>query len=124
MKIPCTLEKFQEWLSVKRAIGLSTLKSKIEDMLRAGKASIIGNTKGGETEELITLYYNNDVLSQDTILLTNMHDRIIKMEHKHSSETVEQYKLLIGQRKRHVMSVKYDTTHTTMKKEDHIILLK
>lgn len=42
LSAPCTIEKFQEWLSTKRAIGLMTLKTKIQDMLKAGKANIIG----------------------------------------------------------------------------------
>ena len=87
--IPCTLEKFQEWISNKRVIGLLTLKGKIDDMLRAGKANVIGSSKGGQVEEIITIYYNNETISQDTMALTGLRDKIINLKHNHAKETIE-----------------------------------
>ncbi|KAL8101304.1 hypothetical protein AgCh_033256 [Apium graveolens] len=41
----CTIEQFGDWLCNKRAIGIATLKSKLEDMIRGGKACVIGTSK-------------------------------------------------------------------------------
>ncbi|KAL8104421.1 hypothetical protein AgCh_028581 [Apium graveolens] len=51
---PCDINKFQEWLCEKRAIGLATLRSKIQDILRARKAIIISESHGGGFTESVS----------------------------------------------------------------------
>ncbi|KAL8105183.1 hypothetical protein AgCh_029105 [Apium graveolens] len=42
----CTIEQFGDWLCNKRAIGIATLKSKLEDMIRGGKTCVIEDIPG------------------------------------------------------------------------------
>lgn len=116
---PCTLENFQEWLCMKRAIGLSTLRSKIDDMIRAGKANIIGTSKGGPVEELITIYYDNETISKDTMELERLRDRIIRLQHSHARQTIEHFHVISGQRKRPVLNTvsNNDNTNVIIKEE-------
>lgn len=116
---PCTLANFQEWLCMKRAIGLSTLKNKIDDMIRAGKAKVIGTSKGGAIEEIITIYYDNETISRDTVELEKMRDRINRLQHTHAKQTIEHYHAMTGQRKRPVIGTVSGTNNTniTIKEE-------
>ena len=87
--VPCTLAEFGNWLCTKRAIGLSTIKSKLEDMIRGRKACVIGTGQGGDVEDIITLYYNNDVMNIDTTQLTVMQAKVSALKHKHAEKTME-----------------------------------
>jgi len=103
----CTIEQFGDWLCNKRAIGIATLKSKLEDMIRGGKACVIGTSKGGLAEEILTIYYNNDIISRDTTALNEMHARLSDLKHNHAQKTKEIYQnLLSGQRRRPVATLK------------------
>ena len=105
--MPCTIEEFQDWISNKRAIGLSVLKSKIEDLIKGRKACILGSRMGGDVEEILTLYYNNDVLKTDTSDLVAMHDRITGGIYKHAPKTKEIFKdIITGQRRKTIVVLK------------------
>lgn len=106
MSTPCTLEQFQEWICNKRAIGISTLKSKLEDLIRGRKSCVIAYGQGGDVEDIITLYYNNDVLSTDVTNLSIMHSNIAGLKHKHATRTMELAKQMIAvQRNKSVISL-------------------
>ncbi|KAL1831560.1 hypothetical protein ACET3Z_001211 [Daucus carota] len=99
--MPCTLEEFEDWICNKRAIGIAVLKSKLEDFIRGRKACVLGSRMGGDVEEILTLYYNNDVLKTDTTELTAMYKRIIEGKYNHSMKTRELYKEMTpGQRRK------------------------
>ncbi|KAK4349441.1 hypothetical protein RND71_032196 [Anisodus tanguticus] len=117
-KILCTLEKFQDWMSTKRAFGLITLKTRIEDMIRNRKASVIGSSKGGDVEEIMTLYYDNDIEVKETTELTLLLDKITNLKHTHAEETIRHYKSMTEQRKRPVIRTKTASSSTvSIKKE-------
>ena len=101
---PCTIDKFQDWLSAKRAIGLLTLKSKLEDMMKAGKSTVIASGKGGQVEEIITLYYSHEAITADSTAFQGMYDRIINLKHAHAKTTIEQYQEMIGPKKRPIVT--------------------
>lgn len=116
---PCTLANFQDWLCMKRAIGLSTLKGKIDDMIRAGKAKVLGTSKGGAVEEIITIYYDNETISRDTMELERLRDRIVRLQHTHAKQTIKHFHVISGQKKRHVLSTvsSINNTNVTIKEE-------
>ncbi|KAJ8563438.1 hypothetical protein K7X08_031890 [Anisodus acutangulus] len=118
MKIPCTLEKFQNWISEKRVFGLLTLKSRIEDMLRNRKASVIGTSKGGDVEEIMTLYYGNDIEVKETTELTLLLDKITNLKHTHAEETICQFKIMAEQKKRPMIKTEtLSSAKVSIKKE-------
>lgn len=106
---PCDINKFQEWLCEKRAIGLATLRSKIQDILRARKVIIISESHGGGfTESIITLYYDNIIQNSGTMALEIMLDKIENLKYNHAKHTTEYYQRITGPRKRPIISLKDD----------------
>ncbi|KAL1820219.1 hypothetical protein ACET3Z_015088 [Daucus carota] len=104
--MPCTLEEFEDWICNKRAIGIAVLKSKLEDFIRGRKACVLGTRMGGDVEEILTLYYNNDVLKTDTTELTAMYKRVTEGKYNHSMKTRELYKeMTSGQRRKTVVTL-------------------
>ena len=104
--MPCTLEEFEDWICNKRAIGIAVLKSKLEDFIRGRKACVLGTRMGGDVEEILTLYYNNDVLKTDTTELTAMYKRVTEGKYNHSMKTRELYKEMTpGQRRKTVVTL-------------------
>lgn len=113
---PCDIGKFQEWLCEKRAIGLSTLRSKIRDMIRAGKAVVISESHGGGiTEHIITLYYDYSITHSGTAALEIMLDKIENLKYNHAKHTIECYQRMTGPRKRPLISLKNNTDNTNEK---------
>ena len=105
--MPCTIEEFQEWISNKRAIGLSVLKSKLDDLIRGRKACVLGSSMRGDVEEILTLYYNNDILKTDTSNLVAMHNRITGGNYNHAPKTKELFKdIITGQRRKTMVVLK------------------
>ena len=103
---PCDISNFQIWLSEKRAIGLATLKSKIQDILRARRAVVIGESNGGgDAEHIITLYYDNTVQNSGSVALETMLDKIVNLKYKHATHTIEHYQKMTEPRKRSVISL-------------------
>lgn len=90
-KIPCELETFQEYLSKKRAGGLHTLIGKLTVMIREKQARLIGQSKGGEVEEIVTIFFEREGLYQETSTLEGFLDRIKNLGHKHAKDTLEYY---------------------------------
>lgn len=60
----------------KKSDWFDNFKIKIQDMLRARKAKIIGSSPGGQAEEIITLYYDNESLSKDTAKLKRLYNKV------------------------------------------------
>ena len=61
---------------------------------------------GGDVEEILTLYYNNDVLKTNTMELTTMYKRVTKGKYNHSMETMELYKeMTSGQRRKTLVTL-------------------
>lgn len=91
-KIPCKIEYFQNWLCEKRALGVLTIKSKIESMINERKTYVLGQEKGGEVEEIITLYYSKYVTNDnDNPTLEDFNERLTNLEHTHAPKTIEEY---------------------------------
>ena len=62
---------------------------------------------GEDVEDILTLYYNNVVLTTDTTKLTKMHTKVSDVRYNHSQRTMELYKKMItSQRKKTIVTLK------------------
>lgn len=76
------------------------------------------SSHGGQVEEIITLYYDNDSMTRDGMNLERMYDKIINLRHTHAKETLEQYNILAGQRKRPIITGTNKTNNANIKREE------